>query len=888
MLIPADPDERQTYALRIVAQRCLYGVDKNPLAAEMAKLSLWLLTLAKDKPFEFLDHAIRCGDSLVGIHSLNQLRKFNLDGKGEDNSLFLGFLDPKIKEAIALRRQIAEMQTNTVEEVKAQDRMLREANEKIDRLKCAADMLVGAEFLRWDQIELLQDELEDEERDDRDGENWQPSWMKAKKETAQFRRAARTKSAIEVAVHFYDSDIVTFQGECAKWLNGHVTFHWPLEFPEVMVDGSGFDAFMGNPPFMGGRYISGTFGQSYLSYLKSWLANEASGNSDIVAYFYLRANSLLGSCRTAGFVGTKTIAEGDTLDVGLAQLDSMGAVIYSAATSQKWPGTASVLYVRLHWSKDGWSGIRILDEQEVKRISPQLDAMESGTTHPLMQEVVPYQGCYVHGMGFILTVEQKDQLILEDASSKNCIYPCLTGDEFNNSPSLLGNRHIIYLADLNETEAKKYPALWRYLEEHVKPERQTHAGSLSQHWWRFKRPTVPLYEAIWRQPLVLVAPVVTKYLSFAWLPSRLILLNKMYAFINATAKHFSVLQSTIYDSWVRQWSARLGETLQFAPTDCFANFAFPSLTHLDASIGNDYCKVRTDLLSSRIEGLTQVYNRFHDSQETSADIQKLRKLHVELDNAVTAAYGWTDFDLSHGFHQTKQGVRYTISEPARREVLARLLRLNHERYAEEVRQGLHETKPKRATGEKKPKRKKSTTTAAAATVTPTLFDVAGVETAFPATDRDKLLCGLLCDLVATVPGLPVTAYLDALVIALSCKRHNRFLIGKDRTQFTTLAEGLLTTKDQTDDSIPWADLLDLLTQQDAVSRSGSTLLERGSRFDGVRKTYPSCDSKLVQLIHKAAATLREYQSRDKAGSPDGQEMLSEFNEDKRTLCGVTS
>ena len=59
-----------TYARRIIAQRCLYGVDKNPLAVEMAKLSLWLLTLAKDKPFEFLDHAIRCGDSLVGIHDL--------------------------------------------------------------------------------------------------------------------------------------------------------------------------------------------------------------------------------------------------------------------------------------------------------------------------------------------------------------------------------------------------------------------------------------------------------------------------------------------------------------------------------------------------------------------------------------------------------------------------------------------------------------------------------------------------------------------------------------------------------------------------------------------------------------------------------------------------
>ena len=100
---------------------------------------------------------------------------------------------------------------------------------------------------------------------------------------------------------------------------------------------------------------------------------------------------------------------------------------------------------------------------------------------------------------------------------------------------------------------------------------------------------------------------------------------------------------------------------------------------------------------SRHEGLTKTYNRFHDSDETSADIQKLRQLHVEMDNAVAAAYGWTDLELDHGFHDTKQGVRYTISEPARREVLQRLLKLNHERYAEEVKQGLHEKKKPKAT-----------------------------------------------------------------------------------------------------------------------------------------------------------------------------------------------
>jgi hypothetical protein len=106
-------------------------------------------------------------------------------------------------------------------------------------------------------------------------------------------------------------------------------------------------------------------------------------------------------------------------------------------------------------------------------------------------------------------------------------------------------------------------------------------------------------------------------------------------------------------------------------------------------------------MESRQEGLTKTYNRFHDRGEQSADIARLRALHEEMDQAVAAAYGWSDLDLGHGFHATKQGERYTLSEPARRTVLDRLLALNHQRYAEEVKAGLHQKGAKKA---KQPKR----------------------------------------------------------------------------------------------------------------------------------------------------------------------------------------
>ena len=107
------------------------------------------------------------------------------------------------------------------------------------------------------------------------------------------------------------------------------------------------------------------------------------------------------------------------------------------------------------------------------------------------------------------------------------------------------------------------------------------------------------------------------------------------------------------------------------------------------------------------EGLTKTYNRFHNPDEQAADIQQLRELHVQMDTAVAAAYNWEDLMLGHDFHETAQGTRYTISESARREVLSRLLQLNHERWEQEQLQGAGDAKAKKG-GKKAAPRDSST------------------------------------------------------------------------------------------------------------------------------------------------------------------------------------
>ena len=686
MLIPDDPDERQTYALRIVAQRCIYGVDINPLAVEMAKLSLWLLTLAKDKPFEFLDHAIRCGDSLVGIHNLDQLRKFNLDGKGEDNGLFLQFLDPKITEAIALRRQITEMQAVTVEDVEAQDRMLREASEKIDRLKCAADFLIAAEFTPG---------------------------------TAADKRAARDDAAIQVALHFNDSDLPTFRQEAQKALNGQVTFHWPLEFPEVMVERSGFDAFVGNPPFMGGKKISGSLGGELRDYLVAHIAQGVRGNADICAYFFLRAKDAMRKQGATGFVATNTIAQGETREVGLDQVAKTGCSFYHAVPSQKWPGTATVEVALVWFFRGEWKGPFVLRGEYVPSITSALlsSGASSGTPFHLSANASKaLLGSNLRGIGFVLSPEEAACLISKDARNRDVLFPYFNGQDVNSRFDGTPSRWVINFFDWDRHRAESYRDVFAVVEAKVLPERMKikDTGTRkkgTEFFWRYDAQAKELYSKIAGMSQVLVRSRIGNMHSLTWLPTGCVFNEKTVVFPGCS---FPVLQSSIHEAWARAYSSTLRTDMQYTPSDCMETFPFPSEDLSLRSVGEKYHEHRRSILHSRQEGLTKTYNRFHNSDESSADIQRLRELHIEMDNAVAAAYGWTDLDLGHGFHETKQGVRYTISEPARREVLSRLLKLNHERYAEEVQQGLHEKK-------KSPPKKKAATKPA--TKEAMLFDI---------------------------------------------------------------------------------------------------------------------------------------------------------------------
>jgi hypothetical protein len=742
LLIPTDPDERLVYAYRIVAQRCVYGVDNNPLAVEMAKLSLWLLTLAKDKPFTFLDHAVRCGDSLVGITDLDQIKYFNLAPQSADQGLFTGPILALANEAVALRKKIESNPSNTVEDVAVQQKLLAEADAKTSRLRCLADLLLSVDF--------------------------QPSSAAVNGLNGHSKSAApkgkgtrHTEVAIRARDYIRSGTLEEFQAVAKQALHGQPTFHWPLEFPEVMLDRGGYDALVCNPPFMGGQKITGNLSTVYRDYLIEHLAHGKRGSADLCAYFVLRAKALLRQEGQRGFLATNTIAQGDTREVGLEQLTRDDWTIPRAISSQKWPGTAN-LEVAIVWGHRGpWHGDYTLDEQPTSGITPYLTMPGEVTGNPYRladNAGKSFIGSYVLGMGFVLTPEEAQTLIDKEPRNREVLFPYLNGEDLNSRPDQSSSRWVINFFDwplcrgvkgswvkadeqhrkdwlraeivpddYPDPVAADYPDCLAIVEEKVKPERERlKNNSVGQRrkrfWWQYGAHAPALYATIagMEAERVFVVARTAKYRGYCSVTAKQVLDMNLVIFALQSWFSVAVLQSNVHEVWVNEHSSTLETRQGYRPSDCFETFAFPQLdmtfTLLD-TIGKTYHEHRRQITLTRQEGLTKTYNRFHNnSGETADDIQKLRDLQVEMDYAVASAYGWNDLDLEHGFHETKQGLRFTISESARREVLARLLQLNHERYAEEVKQGLHDKGKAKSNGTKRSQKR-----AGSARVSP-LFD----------------------------------------------------------------------------------------------------------------------------------------------------------------------
>lgn len=730
-------------AMKDVVRNCIYGVDKNPLAVELCKIALWLEAYNPGEPLNFLDHHIKCGDAIVGLAHRSELEKGIADEAfktlaEDDKDIAKTWRDKNVKErkerttkALQLKAEFEKSTENSVQEAMA-------------------------EYKTFNQLpETTPDEIERKAKAYKkfiDGKGF--TFLKAMADT-QVAQFFIPKTEANKDYLMTDADFRLILSGYKGWQDRKVAkatavaleqrfFHWFIEFPEVFSEG-GFDCILGNPPFLGGSKLSNTYGDDFLNFIH-YNFEPAKGWCDLVGYFFRRNFYILKSNGFTSLISTNTICQGDTRAGSLEQILNYGGEIIFAVKSTPWPGAANVDVTLITIHKDEWKRKRFLNGISVTNISSYLGDTENEKNPEklLVNKSICHKGFEANGLGFVLTIEEAKQLIEEEINNKDVVKKYLSGDDVASNPNHEPSRYIIQFDEMPENSAKAYQGPFKICYDRVRPERLLKDARkyprLVNEWWKFWMNKKDLSGQLKYLNHCLVIPRVAKYQNFVISNTDLIFHEKVIVVTRFSGFYILILNSTFHNDWIWKYSSTLGSgTLNYSPSDCFETFPFPQSLNSQQeqqleAIGEAYHEHRKQLMLGMQLGLTKTYNLFHsnaiksqsinDNDKQVASLQKhldpaksgtgktantisfdeaiqgilkLRELHVQMDEAVLDAYGWNDIELKHDFYEVdylpeNDRVRFTIHPDARKEVLKRLLELNHKIHEEEVMAGLWEKK----------------------------------------------------------------------------------------------------------------------------------------------------------------------------------------------------
>ncbi|MFG2021459.1 Eco57I restriction-modification methylase domain-containing protein [Actinomadura geliboluensis] len=686
----AETDPVTIDASRQIIEHCLYGADINEMAVEMAKLSLWLVSMDPNKPFTFLDDRLIVGDSLLGITSLDQLEVMHMDAKAgrklheDDGALF--DLTTGIRGLVARvadkRRELVAIEGTDLDKLATKRAMLAEVEKDTERARLLADLTTGAALAYASRGAAGLDTA-------------------SKQGVTQALKVMSGDAAAELAAR--DQLHMWLRTDQPPGAFDREPIHWPLVFPEVFENG-GFDAIIGNPPFLGGRKISGSAGVAYREHLVVSVADGKKGSADLVAYFVLRAHWIVNSEGQVGLIATNSLAQGDTREVGLDQLLASGVVIRGSVKSRPWPSKSAVLEYCVFWSSKrplGESARRVADGLPVAGITSSLEPVSrvTGRAQRLVaSQGIAHYGILVNGLGFTMEPEVAQGLIATDPKNAEVLHPYLIGQDLNSRPDLSASRWIIDFRDWPLQRAKSYPDCFDRVLRLVKPERDRVARKIyRERWWQYAENQMTMRQAIVGLQRVIAITFVSKTVMPVMVPTGQVFSHMLGVFATDDTAMLALLSSSPHYWWAVSRASSMKADLRYTPSDVFETLPLPEMTQEMRRLGDRLDRFRQDVMLARQAGLTKTYNLVHDPECSDADIVELRETHKSIDEAVCRAYGWDDLisQLDHGHHDIGRETRYTVGPAVQRELVDRLLELNHERYAAEVAAGLHDKKGKK-------------------------------------------------------------------------------------------------------------------------------------------------------------------------------------------------
>jgi hypothetical protein len=673
--MPRDTEARTLIARRLIAERCLYGVDLNPLAVELAKLSIWLVTLAIGRPFGFLDHNLRCGDSLLGIHRLDQLTDLSMkpDGKGQQR-LFSKNIKQAMLDAIELRQRLREIPIRDIHDVEAMARLDADARRRLEIPERIADAFIG---------EVL-------------ATGWNTSTLESRLASLAIQAGQAINGEQDSFIAINDRAKATLTVDLPTGKAIRRPFHWSFEFPEVFArERPGFDTFVGNPPFIGNRLWKGALGEQ-LQWQCQMILGTAPGKIDLCVVFHRRVVDLLRQDGCYGLLATSNIAEGSAISVGLGIIVQQGE-IYFARKAMPWPGSAAVDIAIVCFLKGDWQGQRNADGMDCDRIGPRL-APETGEVwepKELSGGIFSFEGVNnSKGLAFVITDKSPWFELLRDEPG-SLLRPYITGDDITSSALNRVGRWALDIADRSLEElAHHWPIAHRFVVDEVLPTRTPAAlksyKGLIDRWWQFWNHRADLMRRLRQHDTFVAFSKVTKYPICMPAPSEWIYTNKVLLIEARRADTFTICLSSLFREWLQVFAGgRLEGRLVLSISESVSKYPLPSdeVTEGGKAASSRFNKLAVEFSAGNGCGLTDVMNAVNTPSNTDKTIVELRKLLAVIDTQVAAAYGWNDLDLAYDFREFRGGSdndpwRWALSEEVTAELLNRLTGLNRQRFEE--------------------------------------------------------------------------------------------------------------------------------------------------------------------------------------------------------------
>ncbi|MEA2276808.1 MAG: hypothetical protein QOC78_1768 [Solirubrobacteraceae bacterium] len=438
-----------------------------------------------------------------------------------------------------------------------------------------------------------------------------------------------------------------------------------------------YDTCIGNPPYLGRRWIAPRRGADYAA----WLLDEypeVGGVADYVSYWFRLAHDGLPEGGRAGLVGTTSIRQGATREATLDYIADNGGVIYDAVSSQAWDGEAKLRVSIVNWAKglDPEPKTLWLADGTVKvelpripgSLAPELDLGLAPKLQTNKKPKLSFQGQTPGRPGFYRTPEEARALVANDASSAEVLFPYLIGDELNSDGQ--PTRFIIDIPSEDAIEARRWHAVYDHLKATVLPMREAeaaqeaadnaelakqrpnarlnwhHRGFLSR-WWRHSYRRDDMLTVIEQLPRFIALSRVAvesrqsvyHFVSPAIRPG-----DRLQVFALDDDYSFGILHSTFHRLWFEGTGSRQGKGkgVTYA-TKTWQTFPWPQAPTEETVTGVvDVVERLLDFRESKVTAGTPLITLYDTLREPGKN--PLRDLHDELDAAVGAAYGFNTED----------------------------------------------------------------------------------------------------------------------------------------------------------------------------------------------------------------------------------------------------